>query len=153
MVTMVGKQKSFIEAVKELVELDYDILGAYEAAIDNLENPEYKKKFEEFKIGHTRHITELGAFLSRCNEECPSGPDSIKKLLEKGKVEVASLFGDQNILNAMLSNEEDTNTAYERMNSRVNESSDTQIAKIIADGLADERKHMDWLQATSRKSA
>ena len=73
--------------------------------------------------------------------------------MEKGKVEVASLFGDQNILNAMLSNEEDTNTAYERMNSRVNESSDTQIAKIIADGLADERKHMDWLQATSRKSA
>ena len=40
MVTMVGKQKSFIEAVKELVELDYDILGAYEAAIDKLENPE-----------------------------------------------------------------------------------------------------------------
>ena len=56
MVTMVGKQKSFIEAVKELVELDYDILGAYEAAIDNLENPEYKKKFEEFKLDHQRHI-------------------------------------------------------------------------------------------------
>ena len=42
MATMVGTQKSFTEAIKELVELDYDALGAYEAAINNLENPEYK---------------------------------------------------------------------------------------------------------------
>ena len=147
MATMVGTQKSFTEAIKELVELDYDALGAYEAAINNLENPEYKKKFEEFKLDHQRHITELSAFLSRCNETAPSGPDNMKKVLVKGKVELASLFGDQNILSAMLSNEEDTNTAYERINARIGESADKEIAKIIASGLADERKHRDWIQS------
>jgi hypothetical protein len=40
----------------------------------------------------------------------------------------------------MLSNEEDTNIAYERMNSRVAESSDAKIATIVANGLNDERK-------------
>jgi hypothetical protein len=35
MATMVGTQKSFTEAIKELVELDYDALGAYEAAINS----------------------------------------------------------------------------------------------------------------------
>ncbi|MBN8523601.1 MAG: ferritin-like domain-containing protein [Rickettsiales bacterium] len=147
MATMVGTQKSFTQAIKELVELDYDALGAYESAINNLENPEYKKKFEEFKLDHQRHITELSAFLSRCNETAPSGPDNMKKVLVKGKVELASLFGDQNILSAMLSNEEDTNTAYERINARIEESADKEIAKIIAGGLADERKHRDWIQS------
>ena len=147
MATMVGTQKSFTQAIKELVELDYDALEAYESAINNLENPEYKKKFEEFKLDHQRHITELSAFLSRCNETAPSGPDNMKKVLVKGKVELASLFGDQNILSAMLSNEEDTNTAYERINARIGESADKEIAKIIADGLADERKHRDWIQS------
>ncbi|TXH53690.1 MAG: ferritin-like domain-containing protein [Bacteroidia bacterium] len=147
MATMVGTQKSFTQAIKELVELDYDALGAYESAINNLENPEYKKKFEEFKLDHQRHITELSAFLSRCNETAPSGPDNMKKVLVKGKVELASLFGDQNILSAMLSNEEDTNTAYERINARIGEAADKEIAKIIAGGLADERKHRDWIQS------
>jgi rubrerythrin len=147
MATMVGTQKSFTQAIKELVELDYDALEAYESAINNLENPEYKKKFEEFKLDHQRHITELSAFLSRCNETAPGGPDNMKKVLVKGKVELASLFGDQNILSAMLSNEEDTNTAYERINARIGESADKEIAKIIADGLADERKHKDWIQS------
>jgi rubrerythrin len=147
MATMVGTQKSFTQAIKELVELDYDTLGAYESAINNLENPEYNKKFEEFKLDHQRHITELSAFLSRCNETAPSGPDNMKKVLVKGKVELASLFGDQNILSAMLSNEEDTNTAYERINARIGESADKEIAKIIASGLADERKHRDWIQS------
>lgn len=151
MVTMVGKQVSFIEAVKELIELDYDTVGAYEAAINNLENPEYKKKFDEFKSDHQHHITDLSAFLSRCNESSPTGSDNIKKLLVRWKVELASLFGDQNILKAMLSNEEDTNTASERMDFRVTESSDAKIAQIIAGGLADEKKHKNWLQTNITK--
>jgi ferritin-like metal-binding protein YciE len=149
MVTMVGTQKNFIEAIKELVELEYDAVSAYETAFKNLENPEYKKKFDEFKSEHQRHIKELSNFLSINKEECPSGPDTLKKLLVNGKVELASLFGDQNILNAVLSNEEDTNTAYERINQRVGEYSgekEVKISEIIARGLSDEKKHKSWLQ-------
>jgi len=148
MVTMVGTQKSFIKAIQELIELDYDAIGAYESAIKNLTKQKYKEKLEDFKEDHQRHITELSAFLKRCKEKVPEGPDNTKKLLAKGKVEIASLFGDINILSAMLSNEEDTNTAYSRMNSRVDESNDAEIAQVIANGLADERKHKHWLQIT-----
>ncbi len=38
--------------------------------------------------------------------------------LHKGKVVLANLMGDEAILSAMLSNEEDTNTAYKKMNER-----------------------------------
>ena len=151
MATIVGTQKDFIGVIKQLIELDYDAVGAYEAAIKNLENPKYQQKLEEFKEDHNRHIAELSLFLSRCNEIPPTGPDNIKRFLAKGKVEIAALFGDQNILNAMLSNEEDTNTAYERVNSRIAESLDGKIAKIIASGLDDERKHKKWLQDSISK--
>lgn len=146
MTTMVGTQKNFIDAVKELIELDYDAIAAYKAAINNLEDSGYKKKLEEFKADHQRHITELSEFLSKNNEEAPTGPDNTKHFLAEGKVKLASLFGDQKILTAMLTNEEDTNTAYERMNSRTSESSDAQIAKIITHGLEDEKKHKKWIQ-------
>ena len=42
MATMVGTQESFIKAIQELVELDYDAIGAYESAIKNLDKLEYK---------------------------------------------------------------------------------------------------------------
>jgi len=152
MITMVGKQKSLVEAIKTLVALDYDALVAYEVAVDNLENYEYKKKFNDFAIEHRRHIIDLGIFLSRSNEECPNGTNSLKKLLIKGKIELVSLFGDQNILNAILGIEENTNSAYEGLSIRITESFDAQLATIIANGLDDERNHKIWLEANTADS-
>jgi len=148
MVTNVGNQENFTDAIKELIELDYDAVEAYEVAIKNLENAKYKDKFIEFKGDHEQHIKQLSAFLERSSEVAPTKADKTKGLLAQGKVAIASLVGDKTILKAMLSNEEDTVTAYERINERVEESSDTKIATIIAKGLADETRHKDWITTT-----
>lgn len=42
MATLVGTQKNFADALKALIELDYDAIEAYKAAIDRLENENYK---------------------------------------------------------------------------------------------------------------
>ncbi len=151
MVTNVGKQNKFIDAIKELIELDYDAVDTYKLAIEKLENLEYKDKFYEFKADHNQHIKQLSAFLARSNEIAPTKPDNTKDLLMKAKVKGASLMGDESILKAMLSNEEDTVTAYERMNQRVNESSDQKIARIIADGWEDEKRHKTWIKTALEK--
>jgi hypothetical protein len=49
MVTRVGMQTEFIEAVKELIELDYDAIGAYEAAIIRLERQNTGKNYKNLK--------------------------------------------------------------------------------------------------------
>jgi uncharacterized protein (TIGR02284 family) len=146
MVTRVGQQANFIDAIKQLVELDYDAIEAYQTAIEKLENRNYKDKMSEFKQDHERHISELSEFIRRCGNHPPTSADYTKGLLVKGKVVLASMIGDSNILNAMLSNEEDTNTAYERMVGRAHESSDPDIRNILQKGLEDERKHRDWLK-------
>jgi hypothetical protein len=59
------------------------------------------------------HITELGDILSSMGRTPPKEGD-MKALLTKGKVVIAGLMGDEAILQAMRTNEADTNTAYER---------------------------------------
>lgn len=143
MVTLVGTQTNFIDALRELVELDYDAVAAYEAAINRIESEVYKEKLNEFKADHERHIQEISNILSKHNEEAPEGPSS-KQWLTQGKVVIANLMGDEAILRAMLTNEVDTNTAYERMNEREDEWSD--IQDILKKGLEDEKRHKQWIE-------
>ncbi len=65
MATLVGTQESFKKAVQELVELEYDAVEAYEAAINRTENEKYKKHFQEFKSDHEKHIKALNEALEK----------------------------------------------------------------------------------------
>ena len=73
----------------------------------------YRNALAEFERDHLRHITELGDILSSMGRTPPKEGD-MKALLTKGKVVIAGLMGDEAILQAMRTNEADTNTAYER---------------------------------------
>lgn len=145
MTTLVGTQTDFSDALRNLLELDYDAVEAYDAAINRLENTTYIQKLSEFRDDHKRHIQELSNLLRSHNEETPEGP-SMKQWLTKGKVVLANLVGDDTILGAMKTNEEDTNTAYERMAEREDQWDDAKA--IIQRGLHDERKHKRWLDDT-----
>ena len=146
MTTMVGTEASFINAIKDLIELDYDAVEAYEAAINKLENEDYKERLSDFKWDHNKHIDELTSILARYGEEPPTGPSMVKQWLVKGKVFLGTLQGDKSILRAMLSNEEDTNVAYLRMTEREDKYAD--IVDILERGLADEQNHKKWLENT-----
>lgn len=144
MATLVGTQASFTDALKELIELDYDASEAYAAAINRLTKEEYKNTLTSFMEDHKRHIQELSSLLAQHNEEYPKGPSTLKQWLTKGKVVIADLAGDDAIISAMVSNEEDTNTAYETLNARDDKWQDAE--DILQRGLADERRHKKWLK-------
>ncbi len=147
MVTKVGLQSDLAEALKDLLELEYDAFDAYEVSIKRLDNQGYIEKMQEFLDDHKRHIKQITAFLRDQDIEFSPGPSATKQWITKGKVILADMVGDNTILAAMHSNEEDTNTAYERMSLR--EDLDPDIQYIIASGLEDERKHMAWLKGIS----
>ncbi|STX29520.1 Uncharacterized conserved protein [Legionella beliardensis] len=144
MTTLVGTQEHFHDALYELCELDYDAIEAYEAAINRLDNADYRTKLTEFKNDHQRHVQEITSLLKSHQAKVPDGP-SAKQLLAQGKVVLANMFGDEAILKAMLSNEVDTNTAYERMNSHKNKW--PEAAEILSRGWNDEKRHKQWLDA------
>lgn len=146
MVTFVGNQENFADALRELVELEYAAVDAYEAAVERLENPVYKAKLKEFKKDHVEHIEKLCALLTKNKQDVPEQGVLGKQLLTTGKVLLANMVGDNTILQAMKSNEMDTNTAYERMNEHKNKWPDAE--ELIKSGLQDERRHKAWLENT-----
>ncbi|MCW5589077.1 MAG: DUF892 family protein [Legionellales bacterium] len=144
MVTKVGLQANFVSALKDLIELDYDAIEAYDAAIKRLENPQYATTLNNFRQDHQDHVTTLSSILSEHGEEAPTGPSIGKQWIAKGKVVLADLAGDHAILMAMKSNEEDTNTAYQRLNDFTDKWPDTITA--LSKGLDDEKKHKAWIE-------
>jgi len=94
---------------------------------------------------HRRHTRDLTNILLRHHEKAPTGPD-FKRFVTQGKVLIGQVQGDVGILKAMLSNEGETNTAYERMFLREDHWEDSK--EIIRQGFEDEKKHALWIQKT-----
>jgi rubrerythrin len=145
MTTFVGNQELFVDALIELVELEYAAAEAYTEAIKNLKNPGYKQKLQDFEKDHLRHIDELSSVLKKHNAEVPTASSFGKEMLVKGKTFLASLIGDDQILSAMLSNELDTNTAYAKMTSRKDQWEETE--DILHKAFQDEKRHKEWLES------
>jgi len=147
MVTMAGTQSNFIEAVQALITLDYETIEAYETAINRLDNQTFQTQLEQFKAEQQKQVVELSEALRKRGEKAPNGP-SAKRFLTKGKVALADLAGDKAILKAMHSNESDANDAYERLCSH--EGMIPEFKAILTKGLADEKRHKEWLQEASQ---
>lgn len=144
MVSLVGTQTNYADALRALIELDYDAVEAYEAAINRVNDEMYKSTLTKFKNDHQNHIEKLSELLRDHGEAVPQGPSS-KQWITKGKVVLANLIGDKAILMAMRSNEIDTNTAYERV--YMHDSRWPDSIEIIQKGLEDERRHKAWLES------
>ncbi len=145
MATFVGTQDEFQDALYELCELDYDAIEAYQAAINRIDLMQYKESLTEFKMDHQRHVDEITMILKKHQCDAPDGP-SVKEYLTQGKVVLANMFGDKAILHAMLTNEEDTNQAYDRINNHQHKWADSE--DILRRAWADEKRHKAWLEMT-----
>ena len=77
-----------MSALKKLVELDYDAIEAYDAAINRLDNPEYKEVFTVFKQDHQRHIDSISEFLRQCHIPPPTSPIYGMPILEVEKAKM-----------------------------------------------------------------
>jgi rubrerythrin len=145
MVTTVGTEADLEELVADLIKLDYAAIEAYDAAIARLSKAEYQQKLRDFRDDHGEHTQVLGEWL-RHHGETPPDTAGAKQVLTQGKVVIAALLGDKQILQAMKTNEDDTNTASERAVNH--DQADGGIRGIFNKNLADERRHREWIEAT-----
>lgn len=141
--TTATDSKHVISDLCDLIKLDYDAIAAYKSAIERLDNAEYRTKLTEFMGDHEKHVKELGKAV-RNEGGTPPTEGGAMQILTKGKVVIAGLLGDEAILKAMEANEVVTNTKYEEA---VETGYPEQIQALLRQGLADERRHKEWLSA------
>lgn len=144
MATLVGTQKTVVDMMEALLELEYDAIEAYEAAVERISDAADKGALGGFLTDHRRHVSDLTPIIARLGGDAARGPD-MKRWLTKGKVVIMGLAGDNAILFAMKTNEEDTNTSYERAVSRDDVPED--VRAVLERNLADERRHRAWIEA------
>jgi rubrerythrin len=144
MVTPIGNESSVGELLGNLCRLDYAASEAYDDAIRHIDDAESKARLVDFRADHVRHTEDLGRLLQEMGEDIPSG-GGMKSMLTQGKVMLASLMGDRQVLQAMSTNETDTNTAYERAVRHPGVAAD--VLAVLERNLADERRHKQWLDS------
>jgi rubrerythrin len=93
-----------VDALNDLLQLEYDALGAYELALENLPAPEHREQLELFRRHHERHVQELNMHIhslggSPANEPHATGP--LKQALQG----LGALGGARGTLIAYRSNE------------------------------------------------
>jgi uncharacterized protein (TIGR02284 family) len=143
MATRVGKQDDLVAALCSAIELDFDAIEAYEAAIERLDHAVDKARFREFLEDHRRHVLDLTQIVRELGGTAPTKAD-VKAILTKGKVVIMGLVGTRGVLEAMKANEDDTNLAYERLCQR----GDTpeRVRVVLQRNLADERRHRAYIE-------
>jgi rubrerythrin len=148
MVTTVGTQSHLTDLIENFILLEHDAIAAYDAVIERLDSPEYRRKITEFKADHERHMDGLRALASKHGADVPIEGD-MKQMLTTGKVKLADMMGDDDfILRAMASNETDTVSAYD--SGSQNDCVPAEDRALFTEALADERRHKEWMETTAK---
>jgi uncharacterized protein (TIGR02284 family) len=143
MATLVGTQAKLVDALDALLELDHDAVEAYRAAMDRIDDADDAAQLGTFMADHERHVRELTPIVEGMGKQAAKGPD-VKHWLTKGKVVILGLAGDSAVLLAMKTNEDDTNTGYERLIARDDLPAD--VRNVLERNLGDERRHRAWIE-------
>lgn len=146
MTTTTGKQDHFVDAIKNLIELEYDTQAIYKQVTNTIVNHDYKIKLNEFDQDHAYHIEKLSELLTNRKEKIPIMSGVIRPLINTMKVEFANLIGDRAKLSSILNNEVDVNKAYESMNARHDQWDEAK--ELLKQVVKDERSHKSWLEET-----
>jgi uncharacterized protein (TIGR02284 family) len=150
MATLRGNEDSILHLVANLIELDFDAIEAYSAAIERLDDPTSRETMSTFRRDHEEHVEDLSAVMESLGGAPPHQGD-FKRILTRGKVVLAALAGDKAVLAAMKTNEDDTNAAYERAAQRTE--IPAQLASVLQKNLADERRHRTWIEQRIKQLA
>jgi uncharacterized protein (TIGR02284 family) len=140
---MTKDPKVLAKLLNSLIELDFDAVAAYQAAIDRLGEPTDQAKLRQFMGDHERHITDLGPLVLELGG-APAQKADVKKVLAKGKVVLAGIAGDRAILAAMKSNEETSTKTYRKASGEAGLPS--HVRTVLERNFSDEQRHLAWIE-------
>jgi hypothetical protein len=140
---MMASTKTAVDLVNALLELEYDALPAYDTALAHLSDVRDRRQIEAFLTTHHRHVSELSQLVIDRGYD-PTVRGDFRRLLEKGKVALGVIAGEQAVLVAIKSNADELATAYQR--AMTNDALSERERGVIERCHADERWHSAWIE-------
>lgn len=132
-----------LDGLNDLLQLNHDALGAYEVAIEKLEDPDHASQISGFKLDHERHVRELNEAIQRLggsptNEPHATGP--FKKAMQG----LGAMAGDRGALLAWRTNELQVRTKYDNYAAKAVHWPD-EVKRLIDEQALDEERHYRWV--------
>jgi hypothetical protein len=132
-----------ITVLNHLIAVDYDAIEAYEAAIGRLGSTPDATQLVRFLDDHKRHVLDLTRLVKDLGGEA-TGHADFRRFVNTGRVVLGGLIGDDAVLHAMKSNEDDIGSHYERAASSEGLAIDAR--SLVLRIMGDERRHRDWFE-------
>jgi rubrerythrin len=132
-----------LEGLNDLLQLDHDAVGAYEIAMEKLQDRDHADQIAGFRRDHERHIRELNELIADLggtpmNQPHATGP--FKLALQS----LGGLAGDRGTLMAFRTNELQVRAKYDSYAAKAN-LWPTNIKRVIDACALDEERHYRWV--------
>jgi demethoxyubiquinone hydroxylase (CLK1/Coq7/Cat5 family) len=143
------REAALVAELNDLLQLDYDAVGAYTLAISALRDRNLRNTLIGFRQDHERHIAELVDLIRARGGvpvRMPHFPTGIFKLLVQAAGSAGGLVGgfagDRAVLLAFVANETQARDKYRRHANVADHPGD--IAGILKRAARDEETHHRW---------
>jgi Domain of unknown function (DUF2383) len=140
------RDAALLAELNDLLQLDYDAVGAYTLAISALRDRNLRNTLIGFRQDHERHIAELVELIRERDGiplRMPHFPTGIFKLLVQAAGSVGGFAGgDRAVLLAFVANETQARDKYRRHANIADHP--REIAGIIERAARDEETHLRW---------
>lgn len=141
-----------VGVLNDLIQLEYDTMAAYRAAIDRIDSVVVRRELAQFFSDHEAHTRTLASCVERYGGRPKTGGD-LKQLWTRGRVILADLAGDEAVLSALGHIEAGMHRAYERAQGELRTLGDPPLAAAFDAALAHEDSHVLRLEHTTVKPA
>jgi hypothetical protein len=132
-----------LEGLNDLLQLDHDAAGAYEVAIEQLEDRDNALQIEGFRRDHQRHIRELNDLILSLGGS-PSNEPHATAPLKVAMQRVAAAAGDRALLLAWQANELLVMTKYDAYARRA-VFWPAEAKRLVDRNALDEERHYQWV--------
>ena len=132
-----------LDGLNDLLQLDHDAVGAYEIAMQKLEDRDHAAQIAGFLRDHERHIRELNELISELGGEPKNHPHAtgpFKLALQS----LGGLAGDRGLLTAFRHNELQVRAKYDTYAAKAN-MWPNHIKRIVDRAALDEERHYRWV--------
>lgn len=132
-----------IEQLDRLIQLEYDTMAAYRAAMDRVHDTASRGELELFFDDHDETARALKSCVARYGADAHRG--DLERAWKKGSRVIDRAHGDVAVLGALADLEGEVHRAYERAQANLRQVADAPLASVITAALAEEEQHRQWL--------
>ncbi len=132
-----------VDGLNDLLQLDHDAIGAYDIAIERLEDRDHANQILGFRRDHERHIQELNELIATLGG-APKNQPHLTGPFKQALQALGAVGGDRGVLTAFRQNELQVRSKYETYAARANHWP-AHVKRAIDRNALDEERHYRWV--------